>query len=657
MIKNLVFALFGSVVLTINVAAKPGDEVPQWLQQAASLTNPPYDRDVPAVILRNEQAVSVDSDGKVTTVTRFAVRVLTREGRGFASASEPYLTKAGRVKELHAWLIRSNGSVRKFGNDDTLDQMSDPNDIYNEYRVKIIDGAREADAGSVFGFESSSEEHPLFGQDIWRFQNRLPSLASRYTLTLPNGWSATSITFNHTKIEPTTSGSNYTWELQNLSPVRPEPSSPSTSSLVPIIAISYFPADSGLTKNSNVFETWSQVSRWATQLHDPQVIPDATVTAKAKELTANAKTELDKIKAIGRFVQSLQYISIDIGVGRGNGYRPHAAPLVLSKAYGDCKDKANLMRSMLKAIDITAYPVAIYLGDPTYVRAEWASPLQFNHCIIAVKISDETKVPSVIQHPTFGRLLIFDATDEHTPVGDLPNVEQDSYALIIAGDAGTLERMPSLPPESSVLTREAEVTLDEYGSITAVVKERFTGQAAVAARREFKSLSSAEYRDVIEDWVSRGATAAKVSKLVPNDETNDGRFELDVEFSVDRYGQLMQNRLLVFKPAIVSRREALSLTEATRQAPIVLSPRSFTETAHFKLPAGFDVDELPDPVKLDAAFGSYQTTYEVKSGELIFKRALSQKSSVIPASDYQKVRSFYEKMRAAEQAPVVLARK
>jgi hypothetical protein len=330
---------------------------------------------------------------------------------------------------------------------------------------------------------------------------------------------------------------------------------------------------------------------------------------------------------------------------------------VLSKAYGDCKDKANLMRSMLKAIDITAYPVAIFLGDPTRVRAEWASPIQFNHCIIAVRISDETKAPSVIQHASLGRLLIFDATDEHTPVGDLPSDEQNSYALIMAGEAGTLERMPTLPPEASLLAREAEVTLTATGSLAGVIKERSIGQAAVLERRGFKRQSAAEYRGSIEEWISRGATAAKILKVDAIDSANDGTFGLDVEFSVDMYAQLMQNRLLVFKPTIVERREALFLTEPTRQSPIVVRSRSITETAKFKLPAEFAVDELPDPVKLDAPFGSYQTTYEVKDGQLIFKRALSLKSSTIPANEYQKVRSFYEKIRAAEQSPVVLARK
>ena len=51
------------------------------------------------------------------------------------------------------------------------------------------------------------------------------------------------------------------------------------------------------------------------------------------------------------------------------------------------------MRAMLKAVKIDSYLVSIFPGDPDYVREEWPSPQQFNHCIIAVKVSDETKFP------------------------------------------------------------------------------------------------------------------------------------------------------------------------------------------------------------------------------------------------------------------------
>jgi hypothetical protein len=207
------------------------------------------------------------------------------------------------------------------------------------------------------------------------------------------------------------------------------------------------------------------------------------------------------------------------------------------------------------------------------------------------------------------------------------------------------------------LQRSAEVQLSADGSISASIRDQAVGQAAVRYRREFRHLSKPDYLKQIEGWVTGGATGAKVTKVEPVDQNIEGRFGRDVDFSAPAYAQSMQNRLLVFRPAIVSRLESLFLTEAKRKYPMVLEARAFTETVRVKLPAGFEVDELPDPVQLGVSFGSYKTSYEVKNGELLFARSLMQRAVTIPADQYQTVRSFFEKIRAAEQAPVVLVRK
>jgi hypothetical protein len=364
MLYRLILICLSLTVIASSAWAR-GDDLPAWLQQAAAARAPAYDKEVPAVVLQKEQAVTLGNDGKITTLTTYAVRILTREGREFASAVELYLTNAGKVRDINAWLIRPNGEVKKYGKDQVIDRISNTEDIYDEYRLKIIDATDDADAGMVFGYQSTSEEVPLFSQDIWRFQNHLPTLVSRYSLSLPKGWRATSVTFNHASVEPVVTGSNYSWELRNLPPIASEDASPRINNLVPRLAINFFPVEGAATTSARNFDSWVEVSRWAAALHDPQSIPDEAISAKVHQLTAPAKTELDRIRAIARFVQNLQYISIDIGVGRGNGYRPHAASQVYAKLYGDCKDKATLMRAMLKIIDITSYPVVIYSGDRT----------------------------------------------------------------------------------------------------------------------------------------------------------------------------------------------------------------------------------------------------------------------------------------------------
>lgn len=250
-----------ALVLVAASGAFAADSAPGWLQQAANLKVPAYDKQVQAVVLVDEQRVTVNADGRITTTRSFAVRILSHEGRGYAYAAVPYLTNSGKVNDLHAWLIQPSGDVRRFTKDDTLDYISDPNDIYNELRLKFVSAKDAADIGSVFGYEATSEERTIFGEDAWRFQDRLPVISARYVLTLPTGWTASSITFNRPEIQPQVSGSTYTWEVGGLAPIKDEPASPEVTNLAPRLAISYVPP-AGSGGSLRTFVNWADVSRF-----------------------------------------------------------------------------------------------------------------------------------------------------------------------------------------------------------------------------------------------------------------------------------------------------------------------------------------------------------------------------------------------------------
>jgi hypothetical protein len=652
MMKRLIACLGLTLLMS---AAAFADEPPPWLKQAASTESPAYGKEVRAVVLHDEQRKTVGDDGKIVSTTWWAVKILSREGRGYARARESYNTGSGKIKEMRAWLIRPTGEVKAYGKKETIDLAEVDNDVYNDSRQKIISATDDADAGCVFGYEIITEEREVFSQFIWFFQSLNPVVMSRLTVSLPAGWRADALTFNHGKIEPEISGSSYTWELRDLPPVEFEPASP-VSKLLARIAVNVFPPQ-GKPTMLRSFASWKDVSRYNSELHDPQAGFNESMVAKARELTANAKTEFERIQAIGRYAQSVNYISIQIDIGRGGGYRPHAAGDVFNKNYGDCKDKANLMRALLKSLGVESYPVLIFSGDPNRVEPEWPSPQQFNHCIIAVKVSDEMQAPTIVKHPNLGRLLIFDPTDDDTPVGDLPDHEQGSYALIVAGDAGELMKMPVTPPEANRLERAVEAELGADGTLTAKVSERSFGQAAVEERRLFKRADRQQYVKHLERWITQTAPSANVLKSEPNDDARGGKFALDVEFKSPNYAQLMRGRLMVFKPAIVSRRSSVFLTDAKRKHPVVLDSEAYDETVKIKLPEGFDVDEMPDAVEVNHPFGNYAAKCEVKDGQLIFRRSLALKAGTIPVEQYASVRGFFERIRAVEQTPVVLVKK
>jgi hypothetical protein len=646
-------------ILLLLVANLPAtaDDVPGWLREVASSKLTTYPPKVPAVTLIDETRLTVDESGRIVNHTRKAIKVLTREGRGEAYGFHIYSSGTAKVREARAWMIAPSGDTLKIGKEQTADRAYVSYNAYDDLRVRELDGRSKADPESVFGFEFVTEEAVPFAQTEWYFQQRLPVLLSRYILELPPNWTAQGIVYNHPGLEPKVEGSRYTWELRGLGYVEPEPLSPPLFSLVPRVAISYFPPAGAKSPGSHVFSSWTDVSRWVSEAADPQAEPSPAITAKALELTKNAKTEYARILSIANYVQLIRYVSIQTGLGRGGGYRPKAAADVFVKDYGDCKDKATLMRAMLKAIGIGSYLVTIYSGDRAFVREDWRSPQQFNHAIIAVKVSPETRAAAILDDPKLGRLLFFDPTSGTTSFGDLPRPEQGSLALVAAGEQGALLRMPSMLPSFNQGTRETRAVLGEDGSIRAEFREDLRGQEAASARTSYYGQPEPEFRKIVERAVTRGANGAAVSKVEPHDELLQGRFSLDVAFEAPHYGQLKGNRLLVFRPAIMGRREGVFLVEPKREHEVQMNASAWREVVRIKLPAGFQVDEKPDPRNLQTPFGHYSATFEVKDGELVFTREWELQNKTIPVAQYAEVRKYYETILAAEQEPVVLVRK
>ncbi len=637
--------------------AGAADEAPAWLKELAGKTVPAYPPKVNAVVLLHEERVVLEDTGRALSTTRFAVRILHRDGAGAATAYKSYDTDSGKIRDFQAWMIQPSGKVKKYGKEEILDTALVDNDIFNEVRARRVLAQRDADAGAVFGFEATSERRTVFTQFEWLFQVRLPVQTSRFTITVPADWRAEAITLNHAPMEPAVSGSTYTWQLENLPYLEDEEAAPPVSSLSPRIAVSCFPQSGARPAAGKTFASWTDVSTWLTELNDPQAEPDASISAKARELTQGAATELDKLRALGRFAQSVNYVSIQTGIGRGGGYRPHAAAEVFKKMYGDCKDKANLMRSLLKSLGIQSYPVSIYSGDRLYVRENWPSPQQFNHAILAIKVGDATDAPAIVKHPALGRLLFFDPTDPDVPLGLLPPHEQASLALVVAGGDGGLVRMPITPPAGILFERTTQAAILSDGSVSGTVEERRGGEAAASARGARRALSGVDYQARLERWITYSLPGGKLDKLEVSDDAATGEFRLKAGFASPRFAQAPQPRLMMFRAGILRQRENLRLTEPKRKHPVVLDSESFAETVNVKLPPGYAVDEVPDPVKLQTAFGSFEANWESSADGLVFRRKLLVPATTVPVEKYADLKKFFDQAYGAAESPVVLVRK
>jgi Domain of Unknown Function with PDB structure (DUF3857)/Transglutaminase-like superfamily len=650
--KTLAIAALALGALTAHGA--PPKDAPSWVQEVSSRALPSYRGRVPAAVLLSEQHVTVDSSGLMTTTTREAIKILTHEGQRRAVAEEYYFTGGRKVKQLRAWLVAPDGFVKTYDKNAVMDVGAfGEMELYNDIRVRIIK-AESPEIGAVFAYESEVEEKPLFAQDRYAFQSNLPAVQSRYVVTLPPGWTATGVLFNHEPVTPIVDGSTYTWELKELPFREPEEHSPAMLGLVPGLAVDFHPpANTQLL--GTCFHSWNDVARWHAQLAAGQDEVTPEIAAKVHELTAASPNEFAKIQAIGRYVQKIKYVAIEMDQSRGGGYKPHAANAVFRKQYGDCKDKANLMRAMLKAAGIQSYLLAISAEDRTFVREEWPSPRQFNHMILAIRVSEGTSAPAIISSPA-GPLLPFDATSEVTPLGDLPWIEQGSFALLCASGEGTLIKMPVLKPEANLLDLTVEGSLTASGELTASVSTVRSGQSADMERYRHVYNTPDEFRRGVESTLTRTIKSPVISNLDVQDAFDENTFRLKLNVDSQLYGQLMQGRLLLFGASVLEPPGPNFSHSLNRTEPILLRAAVYRKHVRIKLPAGFSIDEMPDSLNMDSDFARFSLKFQHEGDTLIVEEELAIQPVNLPAADYQRVKKFFDNFDGADQQRAVLVK-
>lgn len=642
------------VGLFLAGALYAADELPDWARQAAGMKPPEYPAKAAEVVLLHEETLTVAPDGKRTMRERKAVKIVQRGGT--VSAVRTYDTRNGRITEFRAWLLPLAGKPISYGKDHIVDVALDRGNLYDEARTKVLRCPEGALPGSVFAYEIVEEEKTIFTQGRWYFQEDEPVLVSRFVLSLPPGWEARGIVFNREGTQPAMVGGQYTWELRDLPWIEGEEYSPPIDALAPWLGFTYFPSGENRAGLRPV-KDWAAASALASEFAERAAEVSDAVRAKAAELTSSAKTELEKIRAIAAFVQQTNYVAVATNVTRGGGYTPHTAHLVLSRNYGDCKDKVALMRALLKAVGIDSYDTSIFWGDRHFVRPEWPSIQQFNHAIAAIRVSPETSLPTVVEHPSLGRLLMLDPTSRTTPVGDLPESQQGSLALVSAATGGELVRMPRLPVTVNRVESSAQAVMEANGHLEGRVRRSYFGQSGGYWRQMLLDQGVDELKRAFERNLARRLGGMTLKSCATAGGMEEGRFDVDLEVAANQFGQVMQDRLLLVRPGILGSITEYGFTARERKWPVELSASLRRDIVHVKLPAGYEPDEVPDQVELQSPYGLYKASWKVENGEVTFEQSFDVRESLTPASEYGKVRAFFEKVAAAQGSPVVLVRK
>jgi hypothetical protein len=654
--QALLFSCAAFCVLTIARAAVASSDAPQWMHALVGVTLPSYDERTDAVLLYSDTNVTVLSADKIRTHVREAYKILRPEGRENGTV-QVHFNPSRKITSLHGWCIPAQGKDYEVRDKDAIDVAAPAEGGYlfedTRYRFLRIPAP---DPGNIIGYEYEVEEQPFFLQDIWRFQRTDPVRESHYSLQLPPGWVFKASWLSHAEIKPDeTSGNVLQWAISDVKGIRPEPAMPPWEGVAGQMIVSFFP--SGGSERKNEFASWEGMGGWYGNLVSGRMEASEPIKKEVSGLAAGKTALLQKMQAIAGFVQhDIRYVAIELGTG---GFQPHAAPDVFSHRYGDCKDKATLARTMLREIGVDSYHVVINTRRGSITR-ETPAHNGFNHVILAIKLPDEVKDPSLIavmQHPRLGRILFFDPTNELTPFGQIGGYLQANYGLLVTPEGGELVELPQQPSAMNSIQRVGKLTLDANGMLKGDVKEMRLGDRAWMERSQLRAATKTTDRiKPIESLLAGSLSSFQIVKAsLVNFEQTDQPFGFNYTFQSDNYAKLAGNLLLVRPRVLGSKSSGVLETKEPRKFPLEFEgPSRDTDSFDITLPQGYEVDELPPPTDADYSFGSYHSKTEASGQTLHYTRALEIKELSVPVGKMEELRKFYRMIAADERNTAVL---
>jgi hypothetical protein len=651
----LVTFLLSGILFLTDAPRVVASDAPGWMHALVSVPVPAHDEKTDAVLLYSENILSVQSNGKIKSTERRAYKILRPNGKEYGTIRADFDSET-RITGIHGWCIPAQGKdyeVKEKDSAETALYGVANGELVSDLKTKVL-LIPAADPGNIVGYEIEQEMRPYVLQDVWNFQELIPVREAHYTLQLAPGWEYKATWLNHPEVKPTTSGNQFQWTVSDLKAIRPEDAMPPWRAIAAQMVVSLIPQGGGQNKG---FENWNDMGRWEDGLAQGRRDASPDIKQKVAELTGSSKSQLAKMQVLAQFVQrDVRYVAIQLGIG---GWQPHPATEIFSHRYGDCKDKATLMSSMLKEIGVDSYYMSVNT-ERGAITADTPAIRWFNHEILAVRlpegVQDDT-VTAVMQHPKLGRLLIFDPTDELTPFGTLRGVLQGSYGLLVTPEGGELLQLPRLPSIANGIQRTAKMTLSPSGTLEGEIKEIRYGDRASSQREALRTVSKdADRVKPIETTLAHSMTTFRITKAsIGNPIQTELPFIYNYSVVADNYAKTAGDLLLV-RPRVVGNKSSDFLeTKEPRQYPVEFEgPSRDMDSFEITIPAGYAVDDLPPPVSADYGFASYHSKAEVSGNTLRYTRTFEVKELSVPLNKVDDLKKLYRVIASDERNTAVL---
>ncbi len=486
-------------------------------------------------------------------------------------------------------------------------------------QVEILYSIDQTASTNIFG--------DYFG-DLWFAQSAWPRLLGRYVLITPDqrDLAIREPQAQHTSQTIALDGApavERTWTVHNAPPVPDEPGAPGVSELADYLHISSFTSVEAL-------------GRWYWNLIKDQLVMDAEMKEVVKNVTQGLSDRRQIVSAIANWiVQNTRYVGLEFGI---HGFKPYRTTLCFRRRFGDCKDKASLIKVMLEEAGIPANIVLIRTRRNGAIDPQPASLQIFDHAIAYV--------------PEFD--LFIDGTAEFSGTRELPWGDQDAQVIIVQDGGGTIARRTPVRPASTNLT-----TTTLHADLTAS-PQRVQGEATLSGsfagawreRYQTPETRSELYtRAIHEHFAGARLTRFDLSDLARLEEPVQARWafegaRLTLSDAPDELRLLPALRPARFVERLASRPERTTILE-------IGHPFTLQDTVHFKLPQGFALTSPRPPVQLDAEFGAFAAQLQPTPDGATFAWTLRIDAWRVTPDKYPAFRRWLAQIDEALETPLV----
>ena len=240
---------------------------------------------------------------------------------------------------------------------------------------------------------------------------------------------------------------------------------------------------------------WNEFGEWyAERIRESSEVTEA-VHKVAVDWTDGAESEDEIIGNLAFHVANdIRYVSLEFGVG---GLQPQPVANVLENRFGDCKDKANFLRVLLKENGIEAHVVLINTHHGGTVDKRCADFSYFNHAILRVEKSN-------------GETLICDPTVKYGWAGLLYPSIANRQALVVDEESSECTWVQTPQAGAGHLAYDMDLKLSRAGELSGWFAIKGTGYYATSLSRRFEATERESLKYDVEKYLGYFYDASSV---------------------------------------------------------------------------------------------------------------------------------------------------